>query len=160
MLRIVVFFLFLSLSQRASGQTVADFTLEDMYGEEQSYSDLKGEKLTVIDFWATWCAPCLKAIPKLASIADKYRDRGLGVVGVNVDGPRNLSKVRPLATSKGVNYPVVLDVNSELMSELNVDKIPTLLIVNAADEIIALFEGYSQADAGKIDEEIDRLLRL
>ena len=57
-------------------QTVSDFQFKNIENKTQSYNELKGEKLTLIDFWATWCGPCKKAIPELNIIYDLYKSKG------------------------------------------------------------------------------------
>ena len=76
---------------------VVDFELKDLKNNIRNYSELKGEKLTLIDFWATWCKPCKKAIPELNSIYNAYKEKGVEIIGVNCDGPRSISKVIPLS---------------------------------------------------------------
>ena len=101
---------FSSLSPVKGQGTVQDFTLNDTENEPVSYSDLKGDKLTVIDFWATWCQPCVSSIPKLVEIRSDYMDKGVAFIGISVDSPRNLSKVKPFSHSLGIDYPVLLDL--------------------------------------------------
>lgn len=139
-------------------QTVPEFSLRDLDNREVYYSDLQGERLTIIDFWATWCSPCLAAIPKLVDFAERYADRGVRFIGINVDGPRSLSVVKPVAHSLGITYPVLMDDNSEVMGLLSVDKMPTLLIVDADGNVLAFHEGYAAGDAEKLADELDALL--
>ena len=89
-----------------------------------SLDDLQGEKFTVIDFWATWCKPCVTAIPKINTIYNEYSPKGIAFIGVNVDGPRNLSKVKPFATSMKIEYPLVLDPDQNLVNRFNVNVFP------------------------------------
>ena len=78
--------------------------------------------------------------------------------GINPDAPRNLAKVKPFARSIGITYPVLLDVNSEVMAQLRVTGVPTLLVVDAEREILLLHEGYRPGDARFLGEELERLL--
>ncbi len=136
-----------------------DFTLKDLNNQKVTFSQLQGEKLTILDFWATWCKPCSREIPKLVDLYAKYKDKGVQFIGINVDGPRNTPKVRPFANSLGINYPVLLDSNSELMARLQVTVMPTVLIVDSDNEIVYVHRGYRPGDEEILQEEIDKLLR-
>ncbi len=139
--------------------TVRDFSLPNVENQMQSYNDLKGERLTIIDFWATWCKPCVHAIPKLNDLYKEYDSENVQFIGINVDGPRNLSKVRPFVQALGVEYPVLLDTDQEVMLRLNVSALPTLLIANNKNEIVYIHEGYQLGDEKLIHEEIEKLLQ-
>ena len=135
-----------------------DFILKDLDNKRTAFSDIKGEKLTVIDFWATWCKPCSREIPKLVDLYTKFKDEGVQFIGINVDSPRNLPKVRPFANSLGINYPVLLDSNSELIAQLQITAMPTVLIVNSDNEIVYLHRGYRPGDEDILEEEIGKFL--
>lgn len=137
---------------------VNNFRLKNLDNRTTSYQDIKGEHFTVIDFWATWCKPCIKSIPKLVKLSEEFEDQGVNFVGISIDGPRNLAKVKPFARSLGVNYPVLLDTNSEVMAKLGVRAVPSLLIINSNDEIVYFHEGYKPGEEIAIREEIVRLL--
>ncbi len=159
MRKIFFLVLFLALSSLpAIAGTIPDFRLKDLENKSTTYSELKGEKLTVIDFWATWCKPCRSSIPGLVSLYKKYRSKGVQFIGINADGIRNLSKVKPFARSAGMNYPVLLDLNGEVMAELQVSALPTLLISNSSDEIVFFHQGYRPGDEKVIEQEISRAL--
>lgn len=136
-----------------------DFTLKDTDNRSVSLSEISGKYLTVIDFWATWCQPCIRSLPKLEELSETYKEHGVGFIGISVDGPRNLSKVKPFARSMGIAYPVLLDPNGELMGELNVTAVPTLLILDSHYRILNMHEGFSAGDEVTIQEEIERYLR-
>ncbi|MBO6573866.1 MAG: TlpA family protein disulfide reductase [Rhodothermales bacterium] len=138
---------------------VPDFSLPDLDGRETRLSSVMGESLTLIDFWATWCGPCVKSIPSLVAISDSLSDQGVRVVGVNVDSPRNLSKVAPYARSLGVDYPILLDTNSEVMADLNVQAMPTLLVIDAKRNIVYVHEGFRPGDEDVVRREIEELLK-
>lgn len=141
-----------------SAQSIYDFQLETPEGKLAQYSNLKGSELTVIDFWATWCKPCVNSIPKLVELSSNYAPEQVAFLAISIDSPRNLSKIRPFANSIGITYPVLLDKNQELMQELNVTVIPTLILVNERDEIILFHEGFAPGDEKLLKEEIDAYL--
>lgn len=142
-----------------NAQIISDFKLKDLENNNKSFSELKGEKLTLIDFWATWCKPCLNAIPELNKIYDAYKDKGVSLIGINCDGPRSVAKVGPVSKSLQIKYPVLLDINSEIKTGLNLMAFPTLLIVNNAGKIVWIHEGYIKGDAEEIIKEIEKQLK-
>ena len=78
--------------------------LPDLEGKPQPF-DQWSEKVVVVNFWATWCAPCREEIPIFVKLQDKYRDRGLQFVGIAIDQPE---KVRAFAAELGMNFPVLI----------------------------------------------------
>ena len=90
-----------------SAQNVKNFELKDLENNIKSFQELKGEKLTLIDFWATWCKPCNKAIPELNKIYDTFQSQGVEIIGINCDGPRSVSKVVPLSKALKIQYPIL-----------------------------------------------------
>ena len=142
-----------------SAQNVKNFELKDIENNIRNYNELKGEKLTLIDFWATWCKPCNKAIPELNKIYDLFKTQGVEIIGINCDGPRSVSKVAPLSKSLKIQYPVLIDINSEIKTELNILALPTLLIVDANDKVVWFHEGFVSGDTEIIIAEIKKLLK-
>jgi len=142
----------------AFASEIPDFKLRDLNNRLTSFSEVTGEQITLVDFWATWCKPCLRAIPKLVKIQEAYKDRGVNIVGVNVDSPRNTAKVKPLSRSLGINYPVLLDTNSEVMADLHVNLLPTLLFVDKDNKIVHTHQGFRPGDEKEIIKIIEELL--
>ncbi len=142
-----------------TAQNVSNFEYKDLENNSRSFNELKGEKLTLIDFWATWCKPCNKAIPELNKIYDFYKGKGVEIIGINCDGPRSISKVAPLSKSLQIQYPVLLDINSELKSELNILVFPTLIMVNSKGKIVWIHEGFVSGDTEIIISEIEKQLK-
>jgi peroxiredoxin len=98
-----------------NGKTASlDFVLKDINGKDVSLSAYKG-KVIVLDFWATWCAPCRIEIPNFVELYKKYRSQGFVVLGVSVDDP--LSKLKPFARELKMNYPVLIGLNRDDIKE-------------------------------------------
>jgi thiol-disulfide isomerase/thioredoxin len=78
--------------------------LPDLDDKIQAIDQWRG-KVVVVNFWATWCAPCREEIPVFMRLQQKYRDRGLQFVGIAIDQP---DKVRPYAAELGMNFPILI----------------------------------------------------
>jgi len=134
------------------------FELQDLNNNWLNYTEVKGERLTIIDFWATWCQPCVRSIPELNQIYREYSPSGVNLIGISVDGPRNQSKLKPFVSSLGVEYTILRDVNSEVMKEMNVISVPTLLILDETGELLFIHEGFRPGDEKILREKINALL--
>ncbi|MEO1023556.1 MAG: TlpA disulfide reductase family protein [Bacteroidota bacterium] len=150
--------LILFCSASSFSQKAPNFRLKNLKNKTVSYKQIKGEKLTVIDFWATWCKPCVKSIPKFVEMNDEFEEQGVQFIGISIDSPRNLAKVRPFTKSLGVDYPILLDQETALMARMRVQAVPTLLIVDADDNIVYFHEGWQTGEEQKIREKIKALL--
>ena len=82
-----------------------DFTLRDVAGNEVRLAEYSGQVI-VLDFWATWCAPCRIAIPDLVELYERYRDRGFIVLGVSVNDP--VTRLEPFVQELRISYPVLI----------------------------------------------------
>ena len=89
-------------------------------------------------------------------MANEFADRGVRFIGVSIDGPRNQSKIGPFMQSLGVSYPILRDLNSELMSDLGVTAVPTLLIYDADGEQLYFHEGFRPGDEIMIRQYIEK----
>jgi thiol-disulfide isomerase/thioredoxin len=93
--------------QAASDQALAALIaarLPDLSGTPQALDQWRG-KVVLVNFWATWCAPCREEIPMLVKLQEKYGERGLQLVGIAID---QAEKVRPYAAEMGMNFPILL----------------------------------------------------
>lgn len=90
-------------------------------------ADLKG-KIVVLDFWATWCGPCLAAIPHTNELAKKYADRGVVIIGVCA--MRGAEKMAATVRSKGIAYPVAADETGATVAAYKVNSFPDYYVID------------------------------
>ncbi|MEY3807042.1 MAG: hypothetical protein RI893_18 [Pseudomonadota bacterium] len=113
-----------------------EFSLSDLSGQPHNISEWQG-KILVINFWATWCPPCLKEIPDFITLQDQYKSQGLQFIGIALDDKDAVAKY---ITTAQINYPVLLggDAGIALARQLGnkVDAVPYTLIVDRQGQII------------------------
>ncbi len=114
-------------SEIDAGRSAPAFSLPDLSGQIVSLSDFKGQTV-VIDFWATWCPPCVFQVPILNEIQQTYRDRSVVVLGISVD-TEGREVVQAFAAEHGVEYRILLG-DEALAREYGAPGFPTLVIVH------------------------------
>ena len=98
------------------GDPAPDFTLKDLEGKEHKLSDLKGKKVVMLDFWATWCNICKREMPVLESVYKEYQPQGVEFYGIALD--ENIKQIKKIIKDKGVTYPILLDSGAKVATEV------------------------------------------
>jgi len=115
-----------------------DFALVDLDGNEHTLSDYRGE-VVIIDFWATYCPPCRLEIPHFIQFYKEYKDDGLMILGVGLDGEEKLKR---FSKEFGINYPILISDRATAMN-YDVQAIPVTFILNKKGEIKNKIIGYA-----------------
>lgn len=119
----------------------AELVLKDLFGIEQKLSALRG-RLVVLNFWATWCGPCVKEMPDLAAIQNQYAALGVQVIGASADTLAEQKTVRKFITDLKINFPVWLGATTEEMSRFGLGPaLPGTAVIGRDGKIVAVYRG-------------------
>lgn len=136
-------------------QLAPDFRLSDLAGRPVSLSSFHGKRAVLLDFWATWCAPCRAAMPGLQDLADRYRDHGLEVV--TIDQRESLDHVRLFIERKKYSFQVLLDLDGAVGDQYGVQGIPTSVLIDRNGVVQSIFVGsFSE---GELQKQLQALTR-
>ena len=133
------------------------FAVEMLEGGDRSLADLKG-KIVLLDFWATWCKPCLETMPQLQKLYSANSNRGFDVLGVSIDDDKDrLKKIRRIVDKLGISYPISLDAKqTPAWHQLKVKAIPAMYLLDAESQIVAQWTG--KIDYSEVEREVLRRL--
>jgi len=109
------------------GKAAPDFELQNLDGQSISLSDLKG-KPVLVNFWATWCTPCVSEMPYIQEIHEDWSDRGLMVLAINMG--ESSSKVEQFLQKHNLSLPVLLDTKQVVARRYGIRAIPTTFFID------------------------------
>lgn len=142
-------------------EPVAPFTIRDMYGNKVESSDWKG-KVVVIDFWATWCGPCIASFPGMQEAVNKFKDHP-DVKFVFIDtweqGADKEKRVMKFITSNRYTFDVLMDNDNKVVEQFKVQAIPAKFVLDKEGNICFKATGYF-SDNDKLVEELNDMIAL
>lgn len=133
-----------------------NFTLKSLSGKNLKLSEMTGN-VVLINFWASWCGPCLQEMPLLNDIHKKYEPLGFTVLGVNVE--ENSSNARAFLADRGVDFPILLDTKNIVSQLYDVVAMPTTVIVDRDGNMRFIHRGYQSGDEAQYRKMVKKLVR-
>jgi len=142
------------IKKKSSFIEVADFTLSTLDGDTMALSDFKG-KVIILDFWATWCAPCRVEIPGFVELQREYGKLGLQILGVSLDRGKK-EDVKDFCDKYNVNYPILMD-DGNVARKFGVTAIPTTYIIDRDRNLFKKYIGVREKRV--FQNDIEQLIK-
>ena len=137
------------------GSDSPDFSATDLLGHEVALSQLRGRKAVVLDFWATWCGPCLQAMPALQKLHEDFSERGVEILAVNLgEGPE---RIQSFLKRNKYTFRVIADQDETIGAQFGVRSIPSQVVINAKGRIEWIRVGYSLRNERDLRQVIEGL---
>lgn len=145
-----------------------DIRMVDLGGQPVQLSAVLG-KVTILNFWATWCGPCRAELPELQRMYNDLGDEGLTVLAINVDDaqlgsvdvPREVQSIRPVIEAfgrrVGLALPVFL-IDGRTQYELGLDRLPLTVVLDRAGRVVIVYPGYSEEGMRDLRERVAKAL--
>lgn len=154
------FIFFISISTifaQEEGSKAPDFELKSLSGDNFKLSNLQG-KIIIIDFWASWCVPCRLGIPFLSELYDIYKDKGVEIIGINLDN--KLEKIEKFLSklSKRPSFNILWDSSNTTPTLYKVTTMPTTIFINKEGIIAHRHLGFKIDDKEKYKQLIEQML--
>jgi thiol-disulfide isomerase/thioredoxin len=127
-------------------------------GAKKPLSELHKDKWVLLDFWATWCGPCIKAFPHMDKVSKEYADKGLVVYGVSID-EQGARKVKPFWEKRKLSYGTLIDNSDDpAYGKLKIKAIPAVFLINPQGQVVREWRGG--IDEKKFDAELAAALSV
>jgi thiol-disulfide isomerase/thioredoxin len=138
-----------------AGDSPPPIDLPDLQGEKVDLRTLRG-KVVLVDFWASWCAPCREEMPVLEALHKKYAAQGLVIVGINIDN--NKKKMNSFLKGSPVSFRIVHDPKIEVAQRYEPGTMPSSYFIGRSGKLRYVHEGFRKKDAAAIEQKIVALL--
>lgn len=157
--------LFVSFSTQAqvkqmfTEKQLPSIEITDLNGATVNIADYgKKGKITIINFWATWCGPCKLELNNIAELyPDWQADYDVQLIAISIDDSRNSAKVKTYINGHAWDYTVLLDANQDLKRALNFQAPPFTLLLDKEGTIVSTHTGYKEGDEYVLEDEIKEL---
>ncbi len=137
------------------GQVAPEIQLQDLSGKAVKLSSFQG-KVVLVDFFASWCAPCREELPVLEKLHKTYRERGLVVLGVNIDN--EVSAARNFLKTLPVSFLVLHDADKKVAKLYEPPSMPSSYLIDRKGHVHRVHKGFRASDAAKIEAELKKML--
>lgn len=139
------------------GQPAPALAGKTIDGDPLSLEDLRGQ-VVLVNVWATWCKPCTRELPELATLHREHSAQGFSVLGVSVDKRQMLGKVRSMVMSYALEYPMLFDPESQAIGPWQIAGYPTSVLVGRDGTIRWRRDGMIHPDDPELEKQLEAAL--
>lgn len=144
-----------SVFAKMIGEAAPEFELKKMDGTLLRLSDLRG-KIVVLDFWATWCGPCIASLPKLTEISQEYKGAGVELITINIE--QKPAEIQAMLSRLEINPTVVLDSDGAIARAYRAQAIPQTVVIDRMGNVSQVIVGAGDSSEKKVRETLDMML--
>jgi cytochrome c biogenesis protein CcmG, thiol:disulfide interchange protein DsbE len=138
-----------------TAKAAPDFTLEALDGAQVSVSQYRGQ-VVLVNYWATWCPPCVRETPSLVRVYEQYKDQGFVILGINTTYQDDHAKVAQFAKDNEIRYPVLLETDPATTAAYGSRLLPTSYLIDRNGKIV--YTRVGQVDEQNLSERVEALL--
>ncbi|PNV74862.1 TlpA family protein disulfide reductase [Leptospira inadai] len=142
---LIFFGLIPSSCSRGEEAAIYKIALQDWDGRSHRLSEFQGQ-LLILDFWASWCEPCKKAVPVVEALKDDLHAQNAKVLGVNTENDLSILEIKEAAQEFGMDYPSLLDPDWKLVNLLKIEGQPALFVFSKSGKRLHFQYGISEKD--------------
>ncbi|SDW06498.1 TlpA family protein disulfide reductase [Nitrosomonas communis] len=122
----------------------------------EDWEAMKGDVIYV-DFWASWCPPCVKSFPFMSQLMHEFKDKGLKVIGINLD--ENLEDAKEFLAKRPVNFSIMVDTSKRCAQDFNVMAMPSTYIIDKRGLVRHIHRGFRAGETEELRGLIQALLQ-
>lgn len=151
----------IAVAALSASAAIPSVTLKDMNGKTVDTATLSNDgKPFIIDFWATWCKPCVRELKAIADVYDEWvEETGVKIYAVSLDAAQDAQRVKPFVENKGWEYEVLLDPNGDFKRQLGVSDPPHVFVVDGEGNIVWNHQGYVDGGEEDIIEAVKAVMK-
>ncbi|MEG1498666.1 MAG: TlpA disulfide reductase family protein [Bacteroidales bacterium] len=146
-------------AQWVGAQKLPSVKLKDINGKEVNTADLNNDgKPIILNFWATWCKPCLKEMKAISDVYSEWvEETGVKMISVSIDDSRSSAKVKTMSDANSWEFEMLLDVNGDFKRAMNVVNPPHVFILDGEGNTVFQHNGYSDGSEEELIEIVRKL---
>ena len=154
-----LFFILVAISPLKGQDQLPQAEIKSLEGQNVEFKEVvESGKVTIISFWATWCAPCKKELDAISDIYEEWQEKyDVELIAISVDDARAAAKVKPMVSEKGWPYRIFVDTNQSLMRSLHFQTVPYTVLIDSNGKIVYTHSGYLPGDELDLEEKVAAL---